>query len=406
MSMNESYSGYEKLLRRAAKISDRYDENYRITGENFNLFQVLDVEEKEKFICKVLRELLSPSGSHYQRILFLKPFVKKILGLHDIPDNELMKAKVSREYYSTSKKRFIDLAIKTANYFIAIEVKINAGDSDKQCRDYYEEAKRHCPDENHAKIVYLTTDGREPAPNSASNKEIRISFEKDIHEWLEECLSYPEIEYAVSVREVMRQLLKTIQRFTNQIKENKKMELVELITKSHENFRSALELKNALPSAVENMRKKFLEAVIESLKSCSIEYEKLELKIENRSCAIQYHYEKLPNTVVCLGSEKKYTYVSYLFTGGDKAKPDFLARLKEYRGNYYNDEYNSKYPEYPEFFYWEHCRLDNGDSPNFFPDNPNEAMIELCDDEKFKEFVKLCAEKIKAFLDFSPENYN
>ena len=397
MSMNESYNGYEKLLRGTAKISDRYDEIYRITGENFNVFQVLDVEEKEKFICKVLRELLSPSGSHYQGILFLKPFVKKILGLHDIPDNELMKAKVSREY-STSKKRFIDLAIETANYFIAIEVKINAGDSDKQCRDYYEEAKRHCADENHAKIVYLTTDGRKPAPKSASDKEIHISFEKDIHEWLEECLSYPEIEYAVSVREVMRQLLKTTQRFTNQIKEDKKMELAELITKSHENFRSALELKNALPSAVENMRKKFLEAVIESLKSCGIEYEKFE--IEKRYCAIQYHYDKLLNTVVCLGSEKKYTYVSYFFTGGDKAQPtNFLERLEEYRGNYYHDEYGRRYPE---FFYWEHCCLDNGDSPNFFPDNPNEAMIELCDDEKFKEFVKLCAEKIKAFLEFSP----
>ncbi len=36
--------------------------------------------------------------------------------------------------------------------------------------------------------------------------------------------------------------------------------------------------------------------------------------------------------------------------------------------------------------------------------NPNEAMIELCDDEKFNEFVELCTEKIKAFLDFSPED--
>lgn len=43
MSMNESYSSYEKLLMVAAKISDRYDEIYRITGENFNVFQVLDV---------------------------------------------------------------------------------------------------------------------------------------------------------------------------------------------------------------------------------------------------------------------------------------------------------------------------------------------------------------------------
>ncbi len=88
--------------------------------------------------------------------------------------------------------------------------------------------------------------------------------------------------------------------------------------------------------------------------------------------------------------------------GGDKAKPvEFRARLKEYRGDDYNDDYNSV------FFYWEYCRLYNGISPNFYPNDkaPNKAIIELCDDVKFNEFVTLCAEKIKAFLDFSPENY-
>ena len=66
------------------------------------------------------------------------------------------------------------------------------------------------------------------------------------------------------------------------------------------------------------------------------------------------------------------------------------------------DDYNNEYyDKEPEFFYWEHCCLNNGASPNFYPDNPNEAMIELCDDEKFNDLVVLCAEKIKAFLEFS-----
>lgn len=114
---------------------------------------------------------------------------------------------------------------------------------------------------------------------------------------------------------------------------------------------------------------------------------------------MQYHYDKLPNTVVCLGSGEIDTWVSYLFIGGDKAKPvEFRARLREYRGDDYNDEYNR------DFFYWEYCRLYNGISPNFYPDDPNKAMIELCDDEKFSAFVEVCAEKIKAFLEFSPES--
>ena len=398
--MNEIYRCYEKLLRAIVKISYRYDEIYRITGEKFNVFQVLDVEEKEKFICRVLRELLSPSGSHNQGSLFLRPFVKKVLGLNDIPDSELDNAEVSCED-STHKNRRIDLAIKTASYFIAIEVKINAKDSENQCKDYYEEAKRRAGESN-AKIVYVTINGRKADKISASRKEICISFEKDIHEWLEECLSYHEIEYAVSVREIMRQFLKTIERFTNQMKEDKKMELAELITKSPENFRAAIELREALKFAVEDMRKKFLEAVCERLKTYGIEPEKLDYAPEKRNYALQYHYDKLPNTVVCLGSGEIDTWVSYYFTGGDKAKPvEFRARLKEYRGDDHNDDYNSV------FFYWEYCRLYNGISPNFYPNDKatNKAIIELCDDEKFSAFVELCAEKIKAFLEFSPENY-
>ena len=167
----------------------------------------------------------------------------------------------------------------------------------------------------------------------------------------------------------------------------------------NENFKAALELKNALPSATEAMRKKFLESVCGLLKTWGYEHKELDYAPEKRNCALQYHYDKLPDTVVCLGSESNYTYISYYFTGGDKAKPvDFLARLKESRGDDYNNEY---YDKEPEFFYWEHCCLSNGDSPNFFPDNPNEAMIELCDDEKFNDLVVHCAEKIKAFLEFS-----
>ena len=101
---------------------------------------------------------------------------------------------------------------------------------------------------------------------------------------------------------------------------------------------------------------------------------------------------------MCLGSSQYDTYVSYLFTGIDKAKfVDFLAGLEEYHGDDCSDKFDGS------FFGWEYCCLNNGVSPNFF-DKPNEAMIELCDDEKFNDFVVRCALSIKAFLEFSPEN--
>lgn len=389
--MNESCRCHERLLSEAVKISDRYNENYRITND----------AEKHRFICRVLRELLSPSGIHNQGSLFLRPFVRNVLRLNDIQDSELDDAEVSCEY-STRQNRRIDLAIKTANYFIAIRVKVYAKNSDDQCRDYYEEAKRHCADENHAKIVYLTTYGIKPDPESASGKEICISFEKDIHDWHEECLSCSENGFFVAVHENAIQLLKRKDRFTNQMKEDKKMELAELITKSPENFKTAFELRDALPSAVEAMRKKFLESVCGLLKTFGYEYERLYYAPGKRDCALTYRYDKLPDTVVCLGSSQHDTYVSYLFTVRDKAKfVNFLAGLEEYRGDECSDKFGGN------FFGWEYCRLNNSRiSPNFYPDNPNEAMFELCDDKKFNEFVIRCAEKIEEFLKYSPENHD
>ncbi|MBR0250444.1 MAG: PD-(D/E)XK nuclease family protein [Synergistaceae bacterium] len=380
---------HERLLSEAVKISDRYNEIYRITKD----------AEKHRFICRVLRELLSPSGIHNQGSLFLRPFIRKVLRLNDIPDSELDDAEVSCEY-STRQNRRIDLAIKTANYFIAIRVKVYAKNSDDQCRDYYEEAKRHCADENHAKIVYLTTYGIKPDPESASGNEICISFVKDIHDWHEECLSCSENEFLAVVHENAIQLLKRKDRFTNQMKEDKKMELAELITKSPDNFRAAIELRDALPSAVEAMRKKFLESVCGLLKTFG--YERECYAPGKRDCAITYRYDKLPDTVVCLGSSQSDTYISYLFTVRDKAKfVNFLAGLQEFRGDECNDKFGGN------FFGWEYCRLNNSRiSPNFYPDNPNEAMFELCDNKKFNEFVIRCAEKIEEFLKYSPENHD
>lgn len=122
--MSEASPRMGKLLNNVAELSRVREVIYRVTGEKFNIFSILNIGEREFFICKVLKELLSPSGSHCQGILFLRPFVKNVLGLN-IPDTELARAKVYREYY-TSQGRYIDIVIETANYFIAIEVKINA----------------------------------------------------------------------------------------------------------------------------------------------------------------------------------------------------------------------------------------------------------------------------------------
>ena len=94
--------------------------------------------------------------------------------------------------------------------------------------------------------------------------------------------------------------------------------------------------------------------------------------------------------------------ILYYFTGGDKAKSvEFRARLREIA------EMITMMDITVISSIWNIALCNNGISPNFYPDDkaPNKAIIELYYDyEKLNAFVELCAEKIKAFLKFSPES--
>ena len=403
--MNEAGSRMKKLLNNVAELSKAREVIYRVTGEKFNIFSILNIGGREFFICKVLKELLSPSGSHCQGILFLRPFVKNVLRLN-IPDTELAGARVYSEHY-TFQGRYIDIVIETANYFIAIEVKITAKDLNRQCIDYYEEAKHRCADENNAKIIYITPDGRKPSSESACGKEICVSFGKDIHEWLSSCLNFKEIEYAVSVREIIRQFLMTIENFTGRAKEtNTNMEVKELILSSPENLRAAFELQSGFVyEVVEDMRKRFLEAVNEKLKSWNITHGTFKDEKGNdlpHWHALQYKYDKMPNVIVCLGNDEHGTYVSYYVTGHNETNlADFVRKIKECV-----EKFNSG-SQFKDYLYYEYYNVGDKGSPNFWTENSksviNEATFELCDPETFDSFVELCAGKIKDFLEFSPE---
>lgn len=395
--MSEASPRMEKLLNNVVELSKAREVVYRMTGEKFNIFRILNIEKREFFICKVLEELLSPSGSHCQGSLFLRPFIKNVLGLN-IPDTELERARVYREHY-TSEGRHIDIVIKTANYFIAIEVKINAKDLDRQCVDYYEEAKKHCADENNAKIIYLAPNGRKPSPESSCGKEICVSFEKDIHEWLSSCLNFKEIEYAVSVREIIRQFLMTIEIFTGYAKESN-MEVKELILRSPENLRAAFELQSGFVyEAVEDMRKRFLEAVNEKLESSHGTFKDEQGNDLPRDHAVHYEYDKIPGVVVCIGSGKYDMWVSYYVTGDNTIDLEaFVKKLEESRRKKFNSGSHDG-----KFLYWEYCNVDGKGSPNLYGTKPNPATFELCDPKTFDAFVETCAKKIKDFLEFPPE---
>ena len=185
------------------------------------------------------------------RGFFLKSFVKKVLGLN-IPDYKLEEAEVFREYTIENGRR-IDIVIRSEGLFIPIEVKIWSGDRNEQCKDYYDEAKKHDAD---AKIFYLTPSGKLPSPESSDGVPAEsmkcVSFENDIYDWISYCIGQPEVISNVLLREVLMQFAATIKKFTEQTKEEKlTMEIANIINQSTENLKTAGEIVSALGTALQ-----------------------------------------------------------------------------------------------------------------------------------------------------------
>ena len=79
------------LFDKVNEIVNKYEEISKISGENFNVFKIIDLTTDEvRLHSKFLAELLNPEGSHGQGDIFLKLFIKTF----DIKDFETETAKV------------------------------------------------------------------------------------------------------------------------------------------------------------------------------------------------------------------------------------------------------------------------------------------------------------------------
>ena len=66
------------LLSGVSEIKKKYDEIAILTGENFNVFNILGLSTKEvRTHSAFIAELLNPKGSHGQGDTFLKLFVEQ-----------------------------------------------------------------------------------------------------------------------------------------------------------------------------------------------------------------------------------------------------------------------------------------------------------------------------------------
>ena len=269
---------YEQLFKEISLIKTKYDELHRQTGRKFNLFQIIGVAEDERRICKIIAELLNPKGCHYQGAAYLKLFVENVLigekrfnadyfNNFDYDNAIVITEYTVKEKQGNGNYGFIDIVIKDSTKFIPIEVKINAADQEHQCFRYYTEASMY---DKNTKVCYLTLNCHEPDGNSlcyTSNIKLNedqyfcASFQEDILYWLNQCLKQNSTIRLAPIREILLQLISSLECVLGVNEEDVKMELKSLVGSSSSYMKSARDIVDCIKEVKVEMLKKVLFAL-------------------------------------------------------------------------------------------------------------------------------------------------
>ena len=417
----EDKNQIDKLLNEFTDLVKKYEEKNESVKKSFNIFSILDVATDEVKICRVLQEFLSPKGSHNKEDLFLKEFIEIFLQLKDF---DYKTARVDKEYYIENGRR-IDLVIESCNYFIPIEVKINARDQDSQCYDYYSFGKKYTKETENCDcpfIVYLTIDGKAPSEQSSGkldSKQIKtISFEKDIKSWLEK-IKNEKLKTESTIRETIEQFLNTINTYTGKIVED---EMVEKIMESSENMKNACFITQHLNEAkIEMLTNIFrtidkyvttLDSPISNEKFKSSFNKELEEHISKYYGAkpntakpvLRYEYKAIENTnkkIIFEVSLDDYLYWGFVvenkknITQRKLATEELTKYLPHLNNTYKNDD---KKWIASEYLYSE--KKEN--RPNFFDISPTtnskDIYFELFNDDFYHKFIEKCTKDITVLL--------
>lgn len=331
----------ESILDQVRVLKAKYDERAEVTGENFNVFSILDRESDEvKTHSAIIAELLNPRGSHSQGTLFLKLFLNQLLKREKLEqikkENEFDKFKAEVETTREGKvPGRIDIliesdGIKSGDVCIVIENKIYAEDQPRQLGRYYEYAldtgKEHS-------IIYLTLGGDEPKKFTLYGSEpdkmsccgmlpedtvvcprthlpptppncrmlpkdivVCLSYSKDIIEWVDACIK--EVARIPQIRETLHQYQILLKKLTSQpINWRHAMALKDILLKD-ENYNLIPDLEAAISEAKDAFQCDFwtkLEKRLKAQKDLNIEDENLIYEVDGRAPGLTFRFSESGN---------------------------------------------------------------------------------------------------------------
>lgn len=264
----------KNLLGQVSGLLKSYEKTAKATGENFNIFTVMDMESNEvKTHSAIIGELLNPKGSHGLGDKFLKLFIELVVKpLYKKDDctygNFEDKFNFNFELTCSKVEEFagkinddateggrIDIVVKdNKGKMFLIENKIYAGEQKNQLGRYNKYDEK-------APILFLTLDGKDSETASElekNNHYFTISYENEILLWLQECVK--EAVKFPMLREVIYQYINLIKKLTHQTINNElKMEISELIKN---NFMEASEIANNFEAVQNEIVKDFFNDVV------------------------------------------------------------------------------------------------------------------------------------------------
>ncbi len=271
-------SKYDDLFSLLENIAKKQDGQKKRGLNNYNMVNVVRKATHEVGMhSNIIFSLINPDGEHFQGDLFLNVFIEKVI----LPKLGLKKLEDFGEVYSveaeelTEENRRIDFTIKSENYLIGIEMKVNASDLRHQVSHYYAQLEKESTGQE-VYIFYLTKFGTGPSPISLEVKKGEkttfdplkhmkmISFSDHILTWIN--ASQKEVNNITNLDMALKNYKEIVEKITNKYKGNVVTIKEELLQNKNE-LKLALELDKVMNQIKADVLMSFFSKVIDSLKN-------------------------------------------------------------------------------------------------------------------------------------------
>jgi len=258
-------------------LADLREASKQKITKKLNIFNILDLSEKELIHSKFISFLLDPNENHDCKTAFLDRFINLLRSNNASIDFKSQWEEVTTEHEIDNGRR-IDIFIKNnfpeqnnekLRNHIIIENKIYALDQKGQLKSYHNQYKN-------AILVYLTLNGKDPSRKSlgdVNNEEylkendyIKLSYKNEIKSWLQSCKKdidnniiipqVPEEERKDTVNKIsslIDEYLYIIEKLTNELTEKEK--IISILAKNYNSVTNAFKIYKDANSKFKGIKK-------------------------------------------------------------------------------------------------------------------------------------------------------